>query len=148
MANQAPVPPPRPVPGWLLPTVTGVVGVIVGAAGSALLSFASEAGAPDTFTAAVDECELNYKNSLARIGDEGASLVLDHQGADEAGGLSYAEVNCVLNALEAPDGIVAQMERTTALDGRQSASWDGITASWSYHPDRGLDIVFSLDQQH
>lgn len=57
-------------------------------------------------------------------------------------------MNCVLNALEAPDGIVAQMERTTALDGRQSASWDGITASWSYHPDRGLDIVFSLDQQH
>jgi hypothetical protein len=29
--------------------------------------------------------------------------------------------------------------------GRQEASWDGIEASWSYHPDNGLDLVL-VDQ--
>ncbi|WP_133741587.1 hypothetical protein [Actinorugispora endophytica] len=104
-------------------------------------------GTPDTFTAAVEECGLDYESSAAQIGDEGASLALDHQGEDDISGLSHTGLHCVLGALDVPDSVTAQMEGTTAMDGRQSASWDGITASWSYHPDRGLDVVFSLDQQ-
>ncbi|NYE48051.1 hypothetical protein HDA32_003171 [Spinactinospora alkalitolerans] len=130
---------------------------MVGATGWALISAgweAREARAAEeaeaaaygsTFEDAVDECGLGY-SSGADIGDEGASLVIDHRGQDETGGLSYAQLDCVTNAVDAPDHVTAHMENTTAMDGRQSASWDGITASWSYHPDRGLDIVFSLDR--
>jgi hypothetical protein len=34
-----------------------------------------------------------------------------------------------------------QMKKTRALDGTQSASWDAIEATWSYHPDNGFDII-------
>jgi hypothetical protein len=33
------------------------------------------------------------------------------------------------------------MEKTRALDGRQTASWSFIEASWTYHPDNGLDVI-------
>ena len=34
---------------------------------------------------------------------------------------------------------------TTSIDGRQTESWDGITIEWSYHPDRGSDMVITLE---
>jgi len=33
------------------------------------------------------------------------------------------------------------MERTRALDGTQSDTWDGLQASWSYHPDSGINLL-------
>ena len=30
---------------------------------------------------------------------------------------------------------------TRALDGRQSATWAQFEASWTYHPDDGLDVL-------
>jgi hypothetical protein len=35
----------------------------------------------------------------------------------------------------------SKMDRTRALDGMQDASWDDLSASWTYHPDAGLDIT-------
>jgi hypothetical protein len=33
------------------------------------------------------------------------------------------------------------MDNTRALDGMQTASWGNYEASWTYHPDEGLDVV-------
>jgi hypothetical protein len=33
------------------------------------------------------------------------------------------------------------MEQTRALDGRQQDTWGGYTASWSYHPDSGMELI-------
>jgi hypothetical protein len=33
------------------------------------------------------------------------------------------------------------MEQTRALDGRQSETWEDFSASWTYHPDNGLDVL-------
>lgn len=51
-----------------------------------------------------------------RIGDNGSSLVLDKMGA------------------------------TRSLDGRQADDWNGIGASWSYHPDDGLHVILELTE--
>ncbi|WP_269142641.1 hypothetical protein [Georgenia yuyongxinii] len=37
------------------------------------------------------------------------------------------------------------MTSTRALDGRQTAEWDGVVATWSFHPDDGLDVILELD---
>jgi hypothetical protein len=39
---------------------------------------------------------------------------------------------------------MAHMTSTRALDGRQTASWDGIDAAWSYHPDSGMNMTVSI----
>lgn len=51
--------------------------------------------------------------------------------------------SCVLTTLGAPSGVVERMERTRALDGTQSEEWGGYRVTWTYHPDAGLDAVFS-----
>ncbi|QUX31114.1 hypothetical protein KGD83_11840 [Nocardiopsis akebiae] len=95
------------------------------------------------FEGAVEVCGL-YNRPTASIGDEGRSLDLDNRGATDSAGISVAELHCVLDELEAPDSVVSQMEQTRALDGRQSAEWNGIQASWAYHPDTGLDVLLSV----
>jgi len=84
-----------------------------------------------------EECRL----PSSTVGDDGATLILDHKGEDETSGLSIEQIACVLLELNMPDAVVARLDSTRAMDGVQSGSWDGYTATWSYHPDSGVDIV-------
>lgn len=92
--------------------------------------------------AAVDTC--NAPKGYARIGDNGRSLKLDSEGDEQIGGLSIDDTECVLNELGVPDSVVDKMGSTRALDGMQTATWDDITATWTYHPDDGLDVILEL----
>lgn len=38
-----------------------------------------------------------------------------------------------------------RMSRTRALDGTQTAEGDGVNATWTFHPDNGLQIVVERD---
>lgn len=51
-------------------------------------------------------------------------------------------VRRINNALGMPDSVIEKMLSTRALDGRQSQTYNGITVSWTYHPDAGLEIVY------
>ena len=42
-----------------------------------------------------------------------------------------------------PTTVIAQMDSTRALDGTRDATWDGMTATWTYHPDDGLDVILT-----
>jgi ribosomal protein S6E (S10) len=75
------------------------------------------------------------------IGDEGKSLLLDTQGSDDATGLNMTQLDCILIRLETPDSTRSLIDSTRALDGRQEAEWDSFSATWSYHPDSGLNMV-------
>jgi hypothetical protein len=46
-----------------------------------------------------------------------------------------------------PDYVVEQIDSTTSLMGLREATWDGIEASWSYHPDNGLDLILKDTQE-
>ncbi len=80
------------------------------------------------------------------VGDAGQSLTIDGKGEKDAFGASIDDIGCLLGAIDVPDYVLSQMSATRALDGTLSASWEGISASWSYHPDSGLSINAHLDQ--
>ncbi len=91
-------------------------------------------------TTALYECGTD-----AEPGDGGTSVVLDMRGEDYGtGDLTITNVMCVLDALEVPDSVKSEMQSTRALDGRQTGSWAGIDATWSYHPDSGLDVIVEM----
>lgn len=50
---------------------------------------------------------------------------------------------CVLERIGAPPSVTARMDSTRALDGMQDAEWGGFTASWTYHPDEGLNLIIT-----
>ncbi|MFF2631905.1 hypothetical protein ACFVR6_03365 [Microbacterium sp. NPDC058021] len=124
--------------------VTNVVGSVQAAAAEsqAEVDAAAEAAAADERLAtAVRKCGSNGME----LGDEDRTLIIDVKGKDDFDGASYDEQACVLNALDVPASVESHIGQTTSMDGRQSESWDGITIEWSYHPDRGSDMVITLE---
>ena len=76
------------------------------------------------------------------LADDGHTLIVDSEGEDSPGA-DIADVYIVLAALDAPESVIAQMGSTRALDGTRDATWDGMTATWTYHPDDGLDVILT-----
>lgn len=103
---------------------------------------AEEAALVKIFPAAVDDC--NADPTFAVVSDGNRTLTIDNEGQDDFGGLSSLELWCIIEELKTPTAVVSHMEQTTSLDGRQTESWDNIEVSWSYHPDRGMDAVFTI----
>jgi hypothetical protein len=81
------------------------------------------------------------------LADGDTTLVIDTKGDDDYAGVDYSTLACALDELGTPTRVVTAIESTRALDGRQSDSWDGFAASWSYHPDTGMDLIVSFDEQ-
>jgi hypothetical protein len=74
----------------------------------------------------------------------GDTLTVDTAGEDPASGDDTTEgLACILTALDTPRHITARMAATRALDGTQTGTWDAYTATWTYHPDHGMDVVIS-----
>jgi hypothetical protein len=96
----------------------------------------SGVGQPTALRAAKDKC------AAGEISDGDKTLFLDMAGKDsDTGQFTVVDLRCVLTALNAPTYITTQMGQTRALDGRQTATWDKFEASWTYHPDNGLDVL-------
>ena len=148
LVNLPPSPARTSAPVWVLPVVTGVLGVLVGAggvtAGNAFQDRAGSSAAQAVLTEAVSTCELAGAPGI-QLGDGGTTLTFDMQGEDESSGAGYLDIACIFAALEMPSNVSSHMDQTTSMDGRQAESWDDIAISWSYHPDRGLDGVLTMD---
>lgn len=114
---------------------------ILAALAAALVFLATACGAAgDTrFSDAVEEL-----GSGAELLDDGQGLYLNGLG-NESLGMPIESIIAYLDYLEAPDSVLMKMGNTRALDGTQTASWDNIVATWTYHPDEGLDIILTYD---
>jgi hypothetical protein len=88
----------------------------------------------DPLTTAATDCKTTSHADLAA---DGSSITYD--GVTTDAGLK--NVACVMTALHAPDSVIAKIDRTRALDGVVEDSWSTYKASWTYHPDRGLDLI-------
>lgn len=119
-----------------------LIGLVAVPAMSTSIASVAEEAAPNPFEVALDECGLQ-SSSHATIGDDGASLELQTMGED-ATGMSFDSFDCVVTELGISDAVMNRLENTRALDGRQEASWDDFTASWTYHPDDGLNMLIEL----
>lgn len=101
---------------------------------------AAEAAKTRPLKAALDTCGISSRRSAAKLGDNDKSLQLDGGGEEDRAGLHWENVYCVLDAVKIPDSVRGQIGRTRALDGTMRESWGNISATWTYHPDAGLDI--------
>lgn len=132
----------------------GLGGLVIGLVGGLFLgvlgnsfggSTASNSASPSassnarTISAAVSLCELNNAKGIS-IMDGGKSLEIKTAGKLSTG-VSTADLACVLGDLNTPQSIIARMDSTRALDGTQNGTWAEFIASWTHHPDRGLNIV-------
>jgi hypothetical protein len=66
-----------------------------------------------------------------------------------AGDTVFDTMICVLGWVSPPQHVIAQLSSTRALDGMQTATWDGlfgqVSALWTFHPDQGMNLtVFTV----
>jgi hypothetical protein len=75
------------------------------------------------------------------VGDAGKTMIISAAGADTGEEATIDELACILRALDVTDAVTSQIDQTRALDGRQEADWGSFHASWTYHPDDGVNMV-------
>lgn len=73
--------------------------------------------------------------------EEGESLELNHAAKPNGSGITSTEVFCFLKELDAPASLEAKINNTRALDGTQTETWEQMKATWTYHPDSGLNLI-------
>ncbi|MCF6507371.1 hypothetical protein E9549_08115 [Blastococcus sp. MG754426] len=90
-------------------------------------------------TGAHEECKRVDRGSTLSLEDDGNTIVID-TGSEYGDPSGYL---CVIEQLDVPSSITAQMDRTNAMMGVQQAEHNGYEFSWSYHPDNGVNMVIS-----
>lgn len=146
-STEAPSVPPRSRRNAIL--VISAVALVAVVAGSLALL-----GGTPRVQAAAAACGL--KPPTFQVADGGNTLVIDGP-ADVLGSLDFStgdipdtdalqaeakffkDFECVTKKLAVPTYVLTRIGNTTSLAGQQSASWDGMEASWTFHPDNGLD---------
>jgi hypothetical protein len=150
----APAPPAAPRPKRTHPTwvvaVALFAGFVTGFVVGLFLPAPTISGKPSQDAAAgvlADARDFCVGEDAAgvELSDGGLTLVIDSKGEEDATGLSAFEAWCLLAALDLPTSARSHIEQTTSMDGRQSETWNGITFAWSYHPNRGMDGVLTID---
>lgn len=124
-----------------------VVGLVVPAAGPVAdeepTEVESAVNEPGTtrLEAAKETCVPPPDSRFVEILDNGAGMSIDGVGAKKPLGAGLDQIECILNELGAPSTVRARMGNTRALDGTQDASWSSLRATWTYHPESGINVV-------
>lgn len=143
----ATTPADRPRPLWrhhALPLVAGGAAIVLIVVAAIGLTRYFAGDSPSRLESAKEECAPDSR--YITVGDGGMSLTILGAGAEERPGADFIEVLCVLGALDVSDAVLHQISGTRALDGRQHADWEGLTASWTYHPRSGLDLILQEER--
>lgn len=128
-----------------LPLIIGAVVVVI----VAVLLFGGSTS--PNFTELYDE----YCSSVwADVGSDNSYLSIDTNPYDwDDDGLAYPEAHTAIkninNAIGLPESLITEMGETRSIDGRQSKRFDdeGLEVSWSYHPDKGLEVMYTKANQ-
>ena len=118
----------------------GFLVAIVLVLGAAVALYYLRFAGVQNFSSALDTCHAS--GSYVRLAADKSSLTL--QAENESGrGLSAPVFRCVLDELDAPASMRQRMLLTRAIDGTQEEQWGLYRATWTYHPDQGLNVVIS-----
>lgn len=98
---------------------------------------------------AYDNVYSNYSSYSAcfEIGSDNSYISVDTNpyDIDDYYNRNYMDVLKSMNKeLGLPDYIYEAMLTTNSLQGKQTETANGITVTWSYHPDRGLQAIYRL----
>lgn len=87
------------------------------------------------------------ESTWADYGSDGSYLSIDtnpYNEEDEP--LAYPEAyNAIVDINEAlglPDSLLENMGHTSSADGKQTETYDEVTVTWKYHPDKGLEVTY------
>lgn len=83
-------------------------------------------------------CEIASDGSWMKI-DTNPYDIDDYYDSD-----AYHKIESINSELGFSSSVYKQMGETRALDGRQSASCDNYEVSWTYHPDQGMEVLYSI----
>ena len=89
-----------------------------------------------------------YDDGTVSVAEDGSYMTIDNNPLNLKGGsIIFAEtglndVKRTHKALGLPDWLYEEMMSTRAIDGRQKESFDNVTDSWTYHPDKGLEVLY------
>lgn len=120
----------------------------VASAAAASASLSAKKALEGAFASWVSACGLSA-NSGAEVSDGGHTLTIDGQSTSQmlqksTSTVSLTDFSCLITHARVPQSIVSQMNDTTALQGRQSGDFGSYRVSWTYHPDSGFDVIFTL----
>lgn len=121
---------------FFLGFIVAIILVAALAAGVYFLRF----GAANKLAAAVDSCHAH--SSYTRLATDSPSLTVEVS-SDSAPGLAMPVFRCILDELDAPASMRERMAFTRAIDGTQEDQWSLYRATWTYHPEQGLNVVIS-----
>lgn len=99
---------------------------------------AEEAARPDVEALASEAFE-DFTSVLVTGDEASASVAILYPGLEET-----AALEGLLDDLGFSSAVMERMALTRALDGTQTAEGDHVNASWTYHPDDGLNVVFEV----
>ena len=98
---------------------------------------------------AYNTCCEGSKTQYAKLGYDGMSLTIDTDPNDY--GSSQYERDAI-NAIQSinyylglPASLLEKMSSTRAIDGTQSQNCGTYTATWNYHPDNGLKVIYEVN---
>lgn len=95
-----------------------------------------------------NHCEPDI--GFANLSADGTSLVIDTNPYDTSYSYTFEEdaIKAVLATNEylgLPSSVTDKMSSTRALDGMQSQDCGDFTATWTYHPDKGLHVIYEVN---
>ena len=103
-----------------------------------------------TVTAAGPDFNAIYNefcsSSYAKVATDGSYLSIDTNPLDiddYFNSDAYLAITEVNEALGLPESVINKMGQTRALDGMQTYTGKEVEVTWSYHPDNGLEVIYS-----
>lgn len=91
-----------------------------------------------TITAALDNSYITIDSNPLNVeqGSIVSLLTSDYQSR------ALNEIKTLNAFLGLPDWLYKEMMQTRAIDGRQKEIFDNVTVTWTYHPDKGLEVMY------
>lgn len=91
--------------------------------------------------------------SWAKVANDGSYLAIDTNPSDREADRSIyileadRAIKDINKALGFDESLHERTERTNALAGMQSETGNGVRVSWNCHPDHGLEVAYSRDDE-
>ncbi|GIF70861.1 hypothetical protein Asi02nite_03790 [Asanoa siamensis] len=117
--------------------------VALGAAAIALTPSGGEPESPPADLLQRTQQVCDESSTGTRVEDGGATLHVDNAGEKDRDGVSLTGLECILEEARVPENIKQRMFSTRTSDGKRDGAWPGFQASWTYDPDKGLDLTIT-----
>lgn len=123
--------------------------------GDCTITVSTKNGKTDTCTVVVTPAGPDFQaiyndlctSTFASVASDGSYLTVDTNPKDEDSYTNYEAYLAIMainEVLELPESVLNKMNQTRSIDGIQSYSTDELDISWTYHPNRGLEVNYSL----